>query len=82
MWKRRKAQPAKQEAAPYVDWVVQFREEQLQKEAEERANAETDAERVLALSKAAKNAQNYQNMVSNIMNMKHQTASNIIGNIR
>jgi hypothetical protein len=83
MWKKRKAQrSAQQEAAPQMNWIAQFREQELQKEAEEVANAEDDAEKQLALSEAAKHAEDYRYMMSNFMNMKYQTASNIISNMR
>jgi hypothetical protein len=83
MWKKRKAQrSAQQEAAPQMNWMAQFREQELQKEAEEVANAEDDAEKQLVLSEAAKHAEDYRYMMSNFMNMKNQTASNIISNMR
>jgi hypothetical protein len=83
MWKKRKAQrSAQQEAAPQMNWMAQFREQELQKEAEEVANAEDDAEKQLVLSEAAKHAEDYRYMMSNFMNMKYQTASNIISNMR
>jgi hypothetical protein len=62
--------------------LVQYREEQRQKEEEDLENATTDAEKAQAALIQAKNAANYAAMVSNIMNMKHQTAQNIIGNMR
>jgi hypothetical protein len=89
MWKKRKAQePAQQESAPHVDWLLQFRDEQRRKEEEEAEAIQTlsDEERLAAEIQAGinrqKNAQNYAALVSSIMNMKHQTASNIIGNMR
>lgn len=91
MWKKRKMpQPAVEEPAPpHVDWLVQFRQEQQRKEAEEQEaiQALSDEEEMMAAQIQAamnkqKNAQTYAALVSNIMNMKHQTASNIIGNMR
>jgi hypothetical protein len=90
MWKKRKMpEPAVEEPAAHVDWLVQFRQEQQRKEAEEQEaiQALSDEDEMMAAQIQAainkqKNAQTYAALVSNIMNMKHQTASNIIGNMR
>jgi hypothetical protein len=90
MWKKRKMpEPAAEEPAPHVDWLVQFRQEQRRKEEEEQeaVQALSDEEEMMAAQIQAainkqNNAQTYATLVSNVMNMKHQTASNIIGNMR
>jgi hypothetical protein len=90
MWKKRKMQqPPAEEPAPHVDWLIQFRAEQRRKEEEanEAIQALSDEEEMMAARIQAaidkrRNADIYAGLVSNIMNMKHQTASNIIGNMR
>lgn len=90
MWKKRKMQqPAAEEPSPHVDWLIQFRADQRRKEEEanEAIQALSDEEEMMAARIQAaidkrRNADIYAGLVSNIMNMKHQTASNIIGNMR
>lgn len=90
MWKKRKMQqPAAEEPAAHVDWLIQFRADQRRKEEEanEAIQALSDEEEMMAARIQAaidkrRNADIYAGLVSNIMNMKHQTASNIIGNMR
>jgi hypothetical protein len=90
MWKKQKIQqPAAEEAAPHVDWLIQFRADQRRKEEEanEAIQALSDEEEMMAARIQAaidkrRNADIYSGLVSNIMNMKHQTASNIINNMR
>jgi hypothetical protein len=89
MWKKRKPQQAApEEPAPHGDWLLTLLEEQLriEKEEKEAIQALPDEERIAAEIQAdvnkQKNAQNYAWLMRNIMSMKQQTASNIIGNMR
>jgi hypothetical protein len=90
MWKKRKIQQAApEEPAPHVDWLIQFRAEQRrqEEEANEAIQALPDEEEMMAARIQAaidkrRNADIYAGLVSNIMSMKHQTASNVINNMR
>jgi predicted TIM-barrel enzyme len=90
MWKKRKIQqPAAQEPAPQLDLLMQIRADQLrqQEEANEAIQALSDEQEITAaMIQAAidkrRNTDIYTGLVSTMMNMKHQTASNIINNMR
>jgi hypothetical protein len=70
--RRKKAQP---QVAPYVDDLLQIREAQKQAEAAQPNDLEAAAMR-------ARHNQEYLTMVSNVAQLKHQSAMGIIGNMK
>lgn len=90
MWKKRKIQqPAAEGPAPQMDLLMQIRADQLrqQEEANEAIQALSDEEEIMAARIQAaidkrRNTDVYAGLVSSMMSMKHQAASNIINNMR